>query len=907
MLSARSLHHALGALGLAGILLAPAGPAEAGRRATDVARDYVRQNLRQLGLTAGDVGEIALSSVVASRHNGLTHVYFEQRYRGIPVNAAILNVNVTADGRVVGAGNRFVANVAAGAGAQAARTAPWQAAEAAARHLNLAPKRAFEVLRRRGGPADAATLSDGGIASRPLEASLVWLPTAGTVRLCWKVEIEESGGRHLWNAFVDAETGAPLFQEDLVTQDSAEAIAAAIVRSPASPAVVAPAPLPAFPPTDGASYRVFALPFESPNDGDRTLETNSADPAASPFGWHDTDGIAGAEFTITRGNNVHAYTDIDANNVPDPGSSPDGGAGLFFDFPLDLALDPSTYRPAAVTNLFYWNNVMHDVSYGFGFDEAAGNFQVKNYTGAVGGGDDVRAEGQDGSGTNNANFGTPAQNAANPRPRMQMFIWTHPRPNVVHVGSGPAAGDYEASGAAFGPRFTATGPITAGVALVDDGVEGVPVPPAPPGTVNDGCEPFGGVAGKIALLDRGFCTFVIKVKNAQNAGAVAVIVANNVAGNPTTLGGTDPTITIPSVMVSLDTGALLKVNLPLDATVQADPARSINRDSDIDAGVIAHEYGHGISNRLTGGPNVVNCLQNAEQMGEGWSDWQALTLTTRPSDTAAVPRGIGPYVVFEPADGPGIRPTPYSPDMAIDPATYDSIKDVVNISQPHGIGYVWNTMLWDMYWNLVDRHGYNPSVYDSWTTAGNNLAMQLVTDGMKIQPCSPGFVDGRNAIVTADQVLTAGANQCEIWRAFARRGLGFGASQGSSNNRLDGVEAFDLPASCTAAVFGGFRPPVDGPPAVNVVNAGSTVPVKFTLAGQTASLVIDTQAVDCETLLPTGGTPLVLATASSPDLKKKGDSFHFNWRTSAAWEGSCRRLTLRIAAPADAFAYFRFH
>ena len=63
-----------------------------------------------------------------------------------------------------------------------------------------------------------------------------------------------------------------------------------------------------------------------------------------------------------------------------------------------------------------------------------------------------------------------------------------------------------------------------------------PVPPAAPGTVNDGCEPFAGVTGKIALLERGFCTFGVKVKNAQNAGAMAVIVANNVAGIPITMG-----------------------------------------------------------------------------------------------------------------------------------------------------------------------------------------------------------------------------------------------------------------------------------------------------------------------------------------------------------------------------------
>jgi len=55
---------------------------------------------------------------------------------------------------------------------------------------------------------------------------------------------------------------------------------------------------------------------------------------------------------------------------------------LLFDFPFDPATNPSAYRPAAVTNLFYWNNIMHDVMYGYGFDEMSGNFQVNNYGGA---------------------------------------------------------------------------------------------------------------------------------------------------------------------------------------------------------------------------------------------------------------------------------------------------------------------------------------------------------------------------------------------------------------------------------------------------------------------------------------------------------------------------------------------
>ena len=189
------------------------------------------------------------------------------------------------------------------------------------------------------------------------------------------------------------------------------------------------------------------------------------------------------------------------------------------------------------------------------------------------------------------------------------------------------------------------------------------------------------------------------------------------------MGGADPTITIPSVMIGLDDGTLFKANVPLDATVATEPAASPDRDSDIDAGVIAHEYGHGVSNRLTGGPatwavSPTTAWTTPEQMGEGWSDWFGITLTTHPSDTATTARGMGTYVTFQPADGDGIRPTPYTTDMTVNPSTYASVADTVNISQPHGIGYVWNTMLWEMYWNLVDRHGYNANVYDDWTRAG---------------------------------------------------------------------------------------------------------------------------------------------------------------------------------------------
>jgi hypothetical protein len=105
-------------------------------------------------------------------------------------------------------------------------------------------------------------------------------------------------------------------------------------------------------------------------------------------------------------------------------------------------------------------------------------------------------------------------------------------------------------------------------------------------------------------------------------------------------------------------------------------------------------------------------------------------------------------------------------------------------------------MLWEAYWALVDAHGYNADLYGDWTTGGNNLAIQLVTDGLRLTPCNPGFVDARDAVIEADQALTGGANSCILWRAFAKRGLGSSAEQRSSQSAIDGIEAFDVPSDC---------------------------------------------------------------------------------------------------------------
>jgi uncharacterized repeat protein (TIGR01451 family) len=174
-------------------------------------------------------------------------------------------------------------------------------------------------------------------------------------------------------------------------------------------------------------------------------------------------------------------------------------------------------------------------------------------------------------------------------------------------------------------------------------------------------------------------------------------------------------------------------------------------------------------------------------MGEGWSDYFALVTSVRPGDTKEKARGIATYSNGQDISGVGLRSYAYSYDMNINPLTYD---DIAFQSVPHGIGTVWCTVLWDLYWVLTEEYGYDADLYRG--TGGNNLAIQLVMDGMKLQKCNPGLLDGRDAILAADVALTGGQNQLLIWQVFARRGMGFSADQGEERFRHDNTEAFDL-------------------------------------------------------------------------------------------------------------------
>ncbi len=734
-------------------------------------------------LQRSDISGWSITNEHVSRQSGVTHVYIRQEYDGIPVSNGLANFAIK-DQKVVHMGNRLISGMQDKVRSGSPTLQPEDAIRFAASHLQLGEPgslRLLETLSPR-----QFVYSDGSISRDPIPVQLMYyaLPEA-EMRLVWDLSMSTMDAKHWWSVRVDALNGEVLFQNDWVLHCDFDHSPFEKCDRPHAHASTTSIDLGLEMTGSTGQYAVFALPAESPIHGPRVIVNDPADLIASPFGWHDTNGQEGPEYTITRGNNVYAYEDLLDNNSP--GYSPDGTAALNFIFPLNLAAEPLTYLDGAITNLFYMNNMMHDIWYHYGFDEVGGNFQQNNYGRGGLGGDYVRAEAFDGGGRNNANFGTPPDGD---RPRMQMYLWDAEMTvaNYLDILSPSGiAGAYRAATASFGSPPPVE-PLEGEVALLLDAV-------AP---FSDGCDSItnaADLAGKIVMIDRGSCVFTRKAQAAQDAGAIGVIFVSNLEGPPFPIGGASQTITIPSVFISRDDGDLIKASLET-GPVWASIHQTGTFDSGLDNGIIAHEYGHGISNRLTGGPLNTDCLSNDEQMGEGWSDWFGLILTLEPGDRGEDVRGIGTFVKDETVSGPGIRPAPYSTSFDVNPFTYGASNNANQISRPHGVGFIFATALWDMTWALIDAYGGEPDMDFHSGTGGNNIAMHLVMEGMKLQPCRPGMIDGRDAILLADQLLYEGAHQCLIWEVFARRGFGESASQGSAESRSDQVQAFDIPPIC---------------------------------------------------------------------------------------------------------------
>ena len=210
-----------------------------------------------------------------------------------------------------------------------------------------------------------------------------------------------------------------------------------------------------------------------------------------------------------------------------------------------------------------------------------------------------------------------------------------------------------------------------------------------------------------------------------------------------------------------------------------------------EADVVYHEYTHGLSNRL-----VIDAMGNstlgniqAGSMGEAWSDWYAMDFlvnegfqkdTNAPGDVR-----IGNYVGAgadeirtQPLDcpvGSTSAKCPGTPGAGSGGYTYGDFGKIIGQPEVHADGEIWGETLWDLR-----------------TALGSMLTESLVTRAMELSPANPSYLDERNAILMADQVVNHGKANKKIWTVFAHRGMGYFAGSVDGDDTSP-VEDFSMP------------------------------------------------------------------------------------------------------------------
>ncbi len=367
------------------------------------------------------------------------------------------------------------------------------------------------------------------------------------------------------------------------------------------------------------------------------------------------------------------------------------------------------------------------------------------------------------------------------------------------------------------------------------------------------------------------------------------------------------------------------------------------RDGSLDATIVLHELTHGVSNRLIGDANGL-IWDVGSGMGEGWSDFYALSLLNRSNaDDPDAEYPVGAYATYQflgLTDNYlyGIRRFPYSTDHSVNPLTWADVDDVtLNVAggiavsplnvflagggglEVHNVGEVWANTLWGVRSRIIkDPAGANGDV-----PTGNTTMLQLVTDGLKMTPINPSFTDARDAILDADCATNACANEASIWAGFADRGLGYKAvaplgQEGilSAGAFLGVGESFAVPYLDfdTVAVddsLGNNNGAIDpGEPiklTVNLLNpwrnaakgvAGATA----TLTSSTAGVTILTGASAYGAIAAqasVAGTPFVVLVPKSAAC---GQSIHFTLAVASSLGTQSVDFTVRVGAASGAGA-----
>ncbi|NMP14804.1 M36 family metallopeptidase [Thalassotalea sp. Y01] len=538
---------------------------------------------------------------------------------------------------------------------------------------------------------------------------------------------------------------------------------------------------------------------------------------------------------LAQGNNVWAFVD----KVPPEGFDPvedleneriengdyylmTSSAGTF-SYPYNYrapASEDSNVK-AAMTSMFYVNNFLHDWFYDSGFDEKAGNAQYDNY-GRGGLQRDPLEARVDFNSANNASMATPPDGQV---PIMRMYPWGmyelgfEIRGMLDEFYTEDDATDDNGEKFFWVPRFgrSVFGPSTFTIeddkdtadiienelviAYDGEGVDG-----------QDLCEPAINpeqLRGKTAVIRRGNCNFFQKAFYAQAAGATAYLMTNhvkegevNAAGNAggtinMALGPNDDgsDMEIPGVFLSYEHAEPVYLSIDAGETVRIDVEVETDQNhSAFDTSIVAHEWGHYLTNRLI--HNAWGLMQwQGASLGEGWSDFIALMLMLREDDrnlvgneqfAGHIPMStfVGRNLIGNASFAEGIRRFPYTTDMNVNGLTLGHIafsaelpdheqgsfhaEHPVPNNEVHNAGEVWTAALWEVYIALHnERSDLNFDMVEK-------RMKEYLVASLKITPYWPTFTEARDALLA----VTAATDLRDfdiMLKAFAKRGFGLDA------------------------------------------------------------------------------------------------------------------------------------